>query len=75
MEQLVVPGASRYRSHGFRRGATQELMEGGSPWSVVASSGLWHSHAFRGYLYMSKDVELGAQQMFEVDFDSASDAN
>ena len=43
-------------------------------WSVVASAGVWHSPAFRGYLDMSRDVEIGAQQLCEADFDSESEA-
>ena len=42
------------------------------PWAVVASSGLWRPPSFRGYVDMSRDVELGVQQMFDVDFDSDS---
>ena len=71
--QLRVPDDQRYSPHGFRRGATQELKETGSPWSLVATSAVWHSSAFRGYVDMSRDVELGAQQLFEVDMDSTSE--
>ena len=42
------------------------------PSAVVASSGIWHSPAFRGYIDMPRDVELGAQQLFDVDLDSDS---
>ena len=42
--------------------------------SVVASSGVWHSPAFRGYVDMSRDVELGAQQLFDVDLWPDSEA-
>ena len=72
LAQLGIPEAARYSSHAFRRGTTQELKESGSPWTVVASSGIWHSPCFRGYLDMSRDVELGVQQLFDVDFDSDS---
>ena len=48
MAQLGIPEAHRYSSHGFRRGTTQELKDPGSPWSVAATSGMWHSSAFRG---------------------------
>ena len=72
LAKLGVPEAARYSSHGFRRGTSQELKESGSPWTVVASSGIWHSPCFRGYLDMSKDVGAGARQLFDVDFDSDS---
>ena len=71
--RLSVPDSERYSSHAFLRGATPELKEVGSPWSGIASSGLWRSPAFRGNVDMSKDVEAGAQQLFGVDLDSASD--
>ena len=43
MAKINTPDAARYSSHAFRRGTTQGLKETGSPWSVVATSGLWHS--------------------------------
>ena len=70
MAKLHIPEADMYSSHAFRRGAAQELKESGSHWSVVASSGAWHSPAFRGYVDLSRDVELGPQQMFDGDMDS-----
>ena len=72
--QIHIPDAGRYSSHGFRRGAAQELKESGSPWAVVASAGVWRSPAYRGYLDMAKDVEMGVRSLFDVDLDSASDA-
>ena len=73
MAHLRAPDAQRCSSHGFRLRGTQELKETGSPWSAVATSGLWHSPSFRGYLDMSRDVELGAQKMFEVDIGVTSE--
>ena len=70
--KIREPSAERYSSRAFRRGASQELKEPGSPWAVVASSGLWRSPSFRGYVDMSRDVELGVQQLFDIDFDSDS---
>ena len=72
--RLCIPDADRYSSHGFRRGTAQELKESGSPWAVVASAGVWNSPAFRGYLDMARDVEVGVSRLFEVDPDSESDA-
>ena len=46
--------------------------ETGSAWPLVATSGIWRSPAFRGYLDMSKDVDQGVSQLFAVNFDSDS---
>ena len=73
LARMGIPEAERYSSRAFRRGTSQELKEPGSPWSVVASSGIWHSPALRGYLDMSRAVEVGAQQLFDVDMDSVSE--
>ena len=73
LAKLSVPEAERYSSHGFRRGAAQELKERGSPWAVVATAGIWKSPAFRGYVDMSKDVETSVAKLFAVDPDSESD--
>ena len=72
LARIGVPSADRYSPHGFRRGTSQELKETGSPWSVVATSGVWRPPASRGYLDMSKDVEQGVAQLLSVDFDSDS---
>ena len=53
-------------------GTSQELKESGSPWTAVASSGFWRSPSFRGYVDLSRDVEIGVQQLFDVDLDSDS---
>ena len=71
---MNAPEAHRYSSHGFRSGTSQELKETGSPWSAVASLGILHSPAFRGYLDMSRGVEMGARQLFDVDLESESEA-
>ena len=73
LANLLVPEASRYSSHGFRRGTAQELKEKGSPWTAAATAGLWNSAAFRGYVDMSRDVEQGVARLFGVDPDSESD--
>ena len=72
LSKMHVPSADRYSSHAFRRGTSQELKESGSPWAVVASSGFWRSPSFRGYVDLSRDVEIGVQQLFDVDLDSDS---
>ena len=44
----------------------------GPPWAVAASSGFWRSPSFRGYVDLPRDVEIGVQQLFDVDLDSDS---
>ena len=46
--KLNVPFAESYTTHGYRRGATQELKEKGSQWPIIASIGEWRSLAFMG---------------------------
>ena len=70
--KLRIPEAERYIAHASRRGTSQDLKESGSPWSAVATSGLWHSPPFRGYLDMSRDVLVVSQQLFDIDCDPAS---
>ena len=72
MAMLGAPSSDRCSSHGFRRGTSQELKGAGSPWSVVATSGVWRSPTFLDYLDMSKDVDQGVAQLFAVEFDSDS---
>ena len=69
---LDVPDARRFSSHGFRRGATNGLKDTGPPWSVVATSGVWNSSHFRGYVDMSRDVEIGAHRISDVALDTTS---
>ena len=68
--RLGVTDATRYSSHGFRRGTAQELKETGSPWTAVATAGLWRSPAFRGYVDMTADVEQGIRKLVPIDSDS-----
>ena len=72
LAKIHEPSADRYSSHAFRRGASQELKESGSPWTVVASSGFWRSPSFRGYVDLPRDVEVGVQKLFDIDLDSDS---
>ena len=56
LHKLGVPHADCYTSHGYRRGAAQELKERGCQWPIVASLGEWRSLAFMGYLDIARDV-------------------
>ena len=57
LKKLDVPHAGKYSSHGFRRGAANELRATGSPWSVIATVGGWKSLAFRGYVDLTQEVD------------------
>ena len=72
LRRLKTPDADKYRSRGFRRGKSQELKEAGSPCPLVASSGLWGSPAFRGYVDLSGAVEDGVRNLFLCDSESES---
>ena len=74
LTRLRITASKRYSSHGFRRGAAQELKEVGSPWAVVATAGLWRPPAFRGNVDLTAEVEQGVRSLFPVDSDSESDA-
>ena len=54
--KLNIPFSESYTSHGYRRGATQELKEKGSQWPIIASIGEWRSLAFMGYIDIAQDV-------------------
>ena len=56
LAKIGVDFAHSYSSHGFRRGATQELKEKGSQISVIATVGEWRSLAFLGYVDTALDV-------------------
>ena len=57
LAQLLSPHAEKYSSHGFRRGAAQELKETGSQWAPIAPLGDWKSLACLGYLDLTDSVE------------------
>ena len=53
LAKLGIANAHRYSSHGFRRGAANELKSKGSQWPTVATLGEWRSLAFTGYVYLT----------------------
>ena len=57
LRKLGVEHANSYSSHGFRRGAANELKTTGSQWSTVAKAGGWQSLAFRGYLDLTQELD------------------
>ena len=55
-KKLLTPHAERYSSHGFRRGAANELQSTGSQWSTVATIGDWRSLSCNGYVDLANEV-------------------
>ena len=74
LSKIQDPSDERLSSHAFRRCTSHDLKESGPPWSVVASSGVWHSPAFRGYFDIPRDVGMGTQQLFVADLGADSEA-
>ena len=72
LSKLQAPYAQSYSSHGFRRGASQELKEKGSQWPTVMSLGTWRSLAFRGYVDTTLDVERDMSKLL-IETDELSD--
>ena len=56
LAKIGIEFAQSYTSHGFRRGASQELEEKGPQISVIATVGEWRSLAFLGYVETALDV-------------------
>ena len=54
--RLKVEHAARYSSHGFRRGAANELKTKGPQWSAIATLGEWRSLAFKGYIDLTQEL-------------------
>ena len=69
---LGVPDAGRYSSHSFRMITAQELKEAVSPLVCDRFLRFLAPPAFRGYVDLSKDVDLGPQNLFDFDLDSDS---
>ena len=68
LEKLKVAQAHRYSSHGFRRGAAQELKERGSQWTTVAGAGGWRSVAFRWYVDTAEDISRAMAKLLIEEF-------
>ena len=64
LTKLDIPYAESYTSHGYRRGAAQELKERGCQWPIIASIGEWRGLAFMGYIDISKDVANEMSKLF-----------
>ena len=68
LTKLNVTHANKYSSHGFRRGAANELKATGSQWSTIATIGGWKSLAFKGYVDLTTEVDRDmAKLLIETD--------
>ena len=75
LSKLNVPHAQRYSSHGFRRGAANELKTSGSQWSLVATLGDWRSLALRGYVDVTPEMDRDMANLLIETEDIDSDLN
>ena len=75
LAKIRIPAANLYSSHGFRRGAAQELKESGSQWPIVGEVGKWKGASFRTYVDLSDELSHDMAQLFihSFDFDSEDD--
>ena len=73
LANLNVPAAERYSSHGFRRGAAQELKESGAQWPIVAEVGKWNGLSFRPYVDLSGELADGMAKLFIESYSFESD--
>ena len=72
--KLKIPDASRYSSRAFRSGLLRNSWNR-APLVSGRLVGLVAPPDFRGYVDMSRDFEIGAQQLFDVDLDSESECD
>ena len=69
------PEASRYTSHAFRLGGTQELRDSGSSRQAIADAGVLNSPDFTGYVVFAPDVADGVRQLFIPACDPEEDSS
>ena len=75
LKKLSIPFAERFSSHGFRRGAAQELQPTGSQWTTVASLGCWRSLVFKGYVDLTNQVSRDLSRLLAMDVSLDSDSD
>ena len=73
LTKIRIPAANLYSSHGFRRGAAQELQESGSQWPIVGEVGKWKGTSFRSYVDLSDELSRDMAQLFIHSFNFDSD--
>ena len=71
--KLNISSAQRYSSHGFRRGAANELKTRGSRWSTAMSLGEWRSLSFKGYVDLTPELGRDTSKLLLENDDLESD--
>ncbi len=64
LSAMGVPNASKYRTHDFRRGHTQDLTEGGSHLVEILNAGQWS--AVRSYVDLARVEEMAIAETHNV---------
>ena len=67
--KLEAPREASYISHGFRRGASQEIKERGGHRAALADLGGWRSLAFRGRVDTTADISRDTHRLLIYNFD------
>lgn len=73
LAKMGIENAKSYTSHGFRRGAANELRTKGPQWSTVATLGEWRSLAFRGYVDITAELDRDMSKLLAETEDLDSD--
>ena len=73
LAKIKIEHAKSYTSHGFRRGAANELKTRGSQWSTIATLGEWRSLAFRGYVDIAAELDRDMSKLLAETNDLESD--
>ena len=72
LHRLAIPNPAMYRTHDFRRGHAQDLVENGASLGVILRAGQWKSPAFLEYLDLEV-LEKGAVMEAHLDESSSDD--
>ena len=70
--ELGISDAGAHRTHDFRRGHAQDLVESGSSLAVILAAGEWKSPAFMAYIDHGK---LEAAVVVEAHANESSDSD
>ena len=71
--RLGIPGAERYSTHCFRRGAANAILQSGSTLAEIMRTAGWKSNAFRVYLNIQKAEECSMRAVLVEESSSSSD--
>ena len=70
--KLGFADGAEYTSKAFRRGATQELLQGGNSLDVIKGSGGWAGSGFRSYVDLEMDTSFRIARLLVVLSDDES---